>query len=125
MAPANYTGGSLKNSGFKLVGSTDSPLLECIPRPLEATPGIARGGGTGGKKRITPTPAPLAGFGSTEISRKAHARSLTSDERRRTATQCMELVRALKEVADEEGDEGWDVLGMTVQSRKRKRDDEE
>lgn len=123
MAPANYTGGSLKNSGFKLIGSTDSPLLECLPRPDEATPGIARGGGA--KKRIAPTPAPFIGFGSTEISRKAHAKSLTSDERRRIATECMELVRTLKEVADEEGDECWDVSDMKVQSRKRKRDEEE
>jgi hypothetical protein len=39
----------------------------------------------------------------------------------------MELVRSLKEVADEEGDECWgqDVLDITAQSRKRKRDGDE
>jgi hypothetical protein len=129
MAPANYTGGSLKNGGFTIVGTSCGPLLECVPRPGEATPGVARGGGSGGggKKRIAPTPAPLVGFGSTEISRKAHAKSLTSHERRRIAMQCMELVRSLKEVADEEGDECWgeDVLDITAQSRKRKRDGDE
>jgi hypothetical protein len=39
----------------------------------------------------------------------------------------MELVRTLKEAADEEGDECWGkhVLDITAQSRKRKRDGDE
>jgi len=119
MAPANYTGGSLANSNFKLAGSAGTPLLEHVPIPQHATPGVVRGGGG---KRIAPTPAPQHGFGQTAISRKSHAKSLTPDQRKAAAAEYLEIVRTLREVADEEGDESWGfvVPGGEVQSKKRK-----
>jgi hypothetical protein len=119
MAPANYTGGSLANSNFKLAGSAGTPLLEHVPIPQQATPGVVRGGGG---KRIAPTPAPQHGFGQTAISRKSHAMSLTADQRKAAAAEYLEIVRTLREVADEEGDASWGfvVPGGEVQSKKRK-----
>jgi hypothetical protein len=106
MAAANYTGGSLLHSNFQLAGSAEAPLLTHLPVPEQATPGVARGG-SAGPRRIAPTPAPQHGFGKTAVSRKAHAVSLTPEQREAIAMEYVEIVRALEEVAKEEGDESW------------------
>jgi hypothetical protein len=107
MAAGNYTGGSLLHSNFQLAGSADAPLLTHLPIPEQATPGVTRGGGNAGPRRIAPTPAPQHGFGKTVISRKAHAMSLTPAQREAAAMEYMKIVKTLKEVAEEEGDESW------------------
>jgi hypothetical protein len=122
MAPANNYGGSLSNAlgGGAFAFAPSAPALVPVPAPIAATPGVARGGGG---RRIAPTPAPQTGFGNTELSRVAHARSLTPAQRRETINRLRLDLEALQTVAEEEGDEeGLDDYPNERPSKKRKRE---
>ncbi|KAE9372293.1 hypothetical protein N431DRAFT_536050 [Stipitochalara longipes BDJ] len=122
MAPANYTGGSIANGGFTLNGPAGAPLLQHVPIPQQfiATPGVARGSHG---QRIVPTPAPQFGFGSTDVSRLAHARSLTPDERKATADRLKAELIALEKAMGEDNVSNVTEQGIEPKGTKRKQNE--
>lgn len=112
MAPANYTGGSLKTSGglpgieFGAVGGGGAVAVNTAI--AVGAKGIVRGGGMGGQKRIAPTPVhrdtgkPLVGpFGTTLESGIEYARTLTAEQRRKETERLQREIAALVVVENE------------------------
>lgn len=130
MAPANYTGGSLKDKGVDgidtlIAGGTGGAGTAA------ATPGIARGGGEGKPRRIAPTQVaratgqPLVGlFGSTTEGRVNFAKGLSAEQR---AEEKARLEKALEAIAT--ADKGKQRKRRTLRKRttsfiKKQEDDE-
>jgi hypothetical protein len=116
---SEYFGGSLSGGGgaFAFAGVPAAPALVPVPAPIATTLGIAHGGGG---RRIAPTPVPQVGFGSTEVSRIAHAKALTPAQRRDMAERLRLELDALTLVDEEDEDVGGEE-GADERPKKRKR----